>query len=586
MDASARLACEEAPAHQAARVPPSRFRPLALLLAVSVPFLFVMLGMPLLDPDEGLYASIAQEMLSRGDWVIPHVNGLPYLEKPPLYFWLTALTFLAVGPTEWAVRLWSALATLGTVLLVWRIGRRLYGPRAGLLAGLALATVVGNALYVRKASTDQLFVFCLALAMYGFLRDAERPERGRARFLWLYVGAALSVLAKGFLGLVFPVAIVAIGMAWTRRLSLRDLNVARGATLFAVIAVPWHVLAAWRSSTLFGFYVLDNHLLRFLDARRFVEDDVPISTLGFLVVSFLWAFPWGVFVLARPAPNPSPAARWRAVVVAWALVIVGLFALSRFKHEYYALPAFPALAVLIGAAWASGRDVGRWLCVGLVGCGAVGVWALWLGAGLTPGQAMNGLAQLNVYYRILQSQGAAFPFASPRPFGELLQGLGLTLIVGWGLATLCWTRGWRRSAFVSLLAVAGVITALILQLLTIVEPHHSAKAVSQAIVARAAPADVIVYEGSLEYSPALPFYTGRRVLLVNGAVGYFSFASKLPEADGVFIDTGELVRLWSGSRRVFLVVRHPRGQSVAAALPPAGVRELGRYGSRWLYSNR
>ncbi len=555
-------------------------------MAVSVPFLFIRLGMPLLDPDEGLYASIAQEMLSRGDWVIPHVDGLPYLEKPPLYFWLTALTFRAVGPTEWAVRLWSALATLGAVLLVWRIGRRLYGPRAGLLAGLALATVAGNALYVRKASTDQLFVFCLALAMYGFLRDAERPERGRARFLWLYVGAALSVLAKGFLGLVFPVVIVAIGMAWTRRLALRDLNLARGAALFAVIAVPWHVLAAWRSSTLFGFYVLDNHLLRFLDARRFVEDDVPISTVGFLVVSFLWAFPWGVFALARPAPDPAPAARWRVVVVAWALVIVGLFALSRFKHEYYALPAFPALALLVGAAWASRRDVGRWLWVGLVGCFVVGLWALWVGAGLTPDQAMSGLAQLNVYYRILRDQGAAFPFASPRPFGALLQGLGLTLILGWGLATLCWTRGWRRSAFVSLVTVAGVITGLILHLLQIVEPHHSAKEVSEAILTRAAPADVIVYEGSLEYSPALPFYTGRRILLVNGAVGYFSFASKLPEADGVFIDTRELIRLWKESRRVFLVVRHPRGQSVAAALPPAGVRELGRYGSRWLYSNR
>jgi 4-amino-4-deoxy-L-arabinose transferase-like glycosyltransferase len=564
----------------------ARLIALALLLAVSAPFLFAHLGFPLLDPDEGLYAAIAQEMLSRGDWVIPHVNGLPYLEKPPLYFWLTALTFRLAGPTEWAVRLWSALATLGTVLLTWRIGRRLYGGRAGLYAGLVLATVVGNALYVRKASTDQLFVFCLTLAVYGFLRDAERPDRGRARFLWFYVGAALAVLSKGFLGLVFPVVIVGIGLAATRRLALRDLNLARGAAIFAALAVPWHVRAAMRSSTLFGFYVLDNHLLRFLDARRFVEDDVPISTLGFLVASFLWAFPWGVFALARPASDASPAARWRPIVAAWAVVIVGLFALSRFKHEYYALPAFPALALLVGAAWASGRDVGRWLWVGLAGCVAGGVWALWAGAGLTPPQAMRGLAELNVYYRILREQGVPFPFASPRPFGLLLQALGFTLLVGWGAAMLCWTRGWRRGAFVSLLAVAAVITVLILKLLDVVEPHHSAKEISRAIVTQAGPEDLVVVEGSLEYSPALPFYTGRRALLVNGAVGYFSFASKLPEADGVFIDTRELIRLWVAPRRVFLVVRRPRGQSVVAALPPVAVRELGRYGSRWLYSNR
>jgi hypothetical protein len=273
------------------------------------------------------------------------------------------------------------------------------------------------------------------------------------------------------------------------------------------------------------------------------------------------------------------------VIAVWALAIVGLFSLSRFKHEYYALPAFPAVAVLVGAAWASGRDIGRWLWIGLLSCSAVGIWALVMGVGLTPAQVLNGLGEVNVYYRILRDQGAPFPFTSPRPFSRLLLGLGLTLLVGWSVATFCWMLRWRRSAFVSLVAVAGVITALIFHMLDVVEPHHSAKEISEAIVRQAAPADVIALEGSLEYSPALPFYTGRRVLLVNGALGYFSFASRLPEADGVFIDTKELIRLWNSSRRVFLVVRRPRGQSVVAALPPARVYELGRHGSRWLYSN-
>src|SRR5919197_1969441 len=127
-----------------------RLRQLLPLLAVSVPFLFVRLDRPLLDPDEGLYASVAQEMWSRSDWIIPHVSGVPYLDKPPLSFWLTAATMWLVGPTEWAVRVWPALATLGTVLLVWRLGRRLYGDAAGLLAGFALATMAGDAPYVRK----------------------------------------------------------------------------------------------------------------------------------------------------------------------------------------------------------------------------------------------------------------------------------------------------------------------------------------------------------------------------------------------------------------------------------------------------
>src|SRR2546428_12900735 len=120
----------------------ARLAELLVLLALSIPFLFAKLGMPFLDPDEGLYATIAQEMLNGGDWVIPHINGLPYLEKPPLFFWLTGLTFWLVGPSEWATRVWSALPALGTVILTWRIGRRLHGACAGLLAGIVVATVV------------------------------------------------------------------------------------------------------------------------------------------------------------------------------------------------------------------------------------------------------------------------------------------------------------------------------------------------------------------------------------------------------------------------------------------------------------
>ena len=557
-----------------------------ILLALGLLLFVPKLGMPLLDPDEGLYADIAQEMVTSGDWVIPHINGLPYLEKPPLYFWLTALTYHLLGPSEWATRVWSAIAAIGTVLLTWRIGRRLYGSTAGLLAGVVLATVVGNALYVRRASTDQLFIFCLTLALYGFLRDAERPDRGRTRFLLFYVGAALGVLAKGFIGVVFPVLIVGVALVVVRRLGWRELNLLRGAVLFAAIAVPWHALVAWRSPALFDFYVVDNHLLRFLNARRYVEDDVPSSTPAFLLATFVWAFPWSVFALARRDRDRSARAAWRPLVVIWLVSIVGLFALSRFKHEYYALPAFPALAVLVGAAWTSARDIGRWLVVGLVGCSIVGLWALWVGGSLTAGQALGGLAELNAYYRILRDQGFPFPFSSPRPFGQLLQGLGLVLLVGWGLATFCWFRARRLGAFVVLVVTAGAITVLMFRLLDVVEPMHSVKETARAINEQAGPSDVLLVEGTLEYSPALPFYTRRRFAMVNGALNYFSIAASLPEARGLFLNTSELVELWAGPRRVFLVVRRPRAQSIVVALPAAHVHEVGRYGSRWLYSNR
>src|SRR5436309_13573432 len=116
--------------------------------------------------------------------------------------------------------------------------------------------------------------------MYGLLRDVERPDLTRTRSLLFYVGAALGVLAKGFLGLIFPLLIFGVALAVARGLTWRELNFAPGAALFLLIAAPCHLLAAWRSPTLSEFYVRHNHLLRSLNARRLVEDDVPISKLG------------------------------------------------------------------------------------------------------------------------------------------------------------------------------------------------------------------------------------------------------------------------------------------------------------------
>jgi 4-amino-4-deoxy-L-arabinose transferase-like glycosyltransferase len=274
------------------------------------------------------------------------------------------------------------------------------------------------------------------------------------------------------------------------------------------------------------------------------------------------------------------------VIVIWALVVVAFFAASRSKLEYYALPAFPALALLVGAAWASARDVGRWLVVTAVGCAMVGIGAVAVGLQLTPAQALAGLAELNVYYRILQEQGVPFPFASPAPFGQLLAALGVVLVVGSMTALVCWRRAAPRLAFGAVAGQGVVITALILHLLSLVEPHHSVRPVAEALHGRAAAGDVIAHEGSLEYSAALPFYTGRQVVVVNGVRGDLEMASRRPEAAGLFLDTEALVRAWSGAPRIFLVSPRARERSVVAALPAGSVHVVGRFGSRWLYSNR
>jgi len=127
---------------------------------------------------------------------------------------------------------------------------------------------------------------------------------------------------------------------------------------------------------------------------------------------------------------------------------------------------------------------------------------------------------------------------------------------------------------------------LILSLLRVVEPHHSAKEVSMAITSEANHGDLVVHEGSLEYSGSLPFYTGRRIVVLNGKRGDLDFSSQLPEAHGWFVDTQDLVKIWAGSERVFLVTQKPLGKSALSSIRASSIHQIGQYGSRHLYSNQ
>lgn len=564
------------------------------VILLSAPFTFWGIGLTFLDPDEGLYGSIVREMLESKDWIVTRFNGLLYLEKPPLFFWLSGLTVSLAGLSEWPIRLWSVLPALGTIILVWLIGRLLYGRRAGIFAALAFTSSAGYVLYVWKASTDFLLVFSVTLAMYGLLRDVGAPNRTWTHFSLLYLGVALGLLSKGLIGAVFPVLIVATLLVWVRNFRIAELNLVRGLTLVALIVLPWHLWALWRDADLMWFYLVDNQLLRFLAIREILEDDVTMSTVGFWLVTLIWFFPWCLFLCARRNNlNAGPGQEWRALIPIWAIVVMFFFSLSRSKLEFYGLPALPALAVMVGGAWQSGRDIGSWLWIG-TGAAILAGWALIkVGSGISPNAAMYLLAQLNAYYRILLDQGVSFPFPSPQPLGEIMRWMGVTLMAGWSGAAVLWSVRRRNASFGVMLMMCGVVGFLIMQIVKFVEPQHSVKGVATALNQRVKPGDVIVHEGSIEYSAALPFYTGRRIVILTESSNRPGARLDLLKS-GVrdrggeewFVGPLEFDALWGGHRRVFLVTQWPRSVSAAARLPGASVREIGQFGSRRLYSNR
>ena len=192
---------------------------LASLLALTGAIYVGSAGIPsLLDDADSFYAEVVREMALRHDWITPYANGLRFFDKPPLFYWLIGLSNTVFHASNaFTARLPTALAVLALVFVTFKIGKLLWGFRAGLFGGLALATSAGMFLFTRIALPDALVTLLLTLFLYCFLLW-ERAENKKPPLLWMYAFAALAVMAKGLIGLVFPVMILLATLAATGRL--------------------------------------------------------------------------------------------------------------------------------------------------------------------------------------------------------------------------------------------------------------------------------------------------------------------------------------------------------------------------------
>ena len=181
-----------------------------MLLVMFGVAIFLFLGrLPLLDPDEGRYAEIPREMLELGDFITPHLDYVKYFEKPPLHYWLNALSFSLFGQNEFAARFPAALLGLCGILLVYHIGRKLFGRREGLYAALVLGTSIGYQIQARMNIIDMTLTFCMTASLGCILLAMQDEERRKGLYYHLfYLFAALAVLAKGLIGIVLPGMII------------------------------------------------------------------------------------------------------------------------------------------------------------------------------------------------------------------------------------------------------------------------------------------------------------------------------------------------------------------------------------------
>lgn len=304
-------------------------------------------------------------MVESGDWLTPHFNYADRWQKPILYYWLTAATYLVAGPTEWAARFWSALSGLGLVLLTWRVARGL-GTRddgAAWLAGATVATCYGSFTMARLSLPDLPLAFCITLTIWAALEQR-----------WIVAGlaAALGFLFKGPVALAIP-ALVFAPIWWRERrtLTVRPRDVAIAAAVFAVVGLPWYaaMTAEHGLAYLESFFLSDN-LERFATDR--FNEPRPLWFYAPIVVGGM--LPWSVYLLVLPWRSIRDVVRrqrrlldeeWRLLL--WVFVPLLFFTISVGKQPRYILPVLPPLAILLGRslAWRiNDRTAGRGLSLG------------------------------------------------------------------------------------------------------------------------------------------------------------------------------------------------------------------------------
>lgn len=538
---------------------------LGLVVAGSLALdLYQTTALPLTDPDEGRYAEIARAMAESGDWIVPRLFGLPYLEKPPLLYWMTAIAFRTLGVGELSARLPSALAGVAGVAAVALFARAWFGARAALLGAAVLATSAMYFAIARAAITDMLFAVALASALLTFFHARERGGRA-APLLWPFALAA-AVLSKGPAAVVLFAAVIAVDLA-LERARWRALLRARlwaGLPLFVAVAAPWFVVISLRFPDYPRFYVLKEHLHRVMGA----EHAQPIYWFVPLLLGGL--LPWTPFAIVaarrwlREATVRSDEGRAVRFLLVAAGVVFAIFSLSSGKLAPYVLPVLPPLAILIGRALeramydpdAAARRA--WVaCAGLL---------LLVAAALIAHRALTAW--------VLPSAPFVLPFT---PFALLV-----AVLVGGSLLVLRHARGAGDRPVVALLVTTIGAYLALARLAPAVIDQLTASPFIRTVAGSIGRDDEVAIFGA--YFPSAAFYLRRRPYLV-GVRNELRFGAAADPAEAstfLLLDRRALARV-APHGRLFILTddRAKRARELHEAADT--IREIGRNASAALW---
>jgi 4-amino-4-deoxy-L-arabinose transferase-like glycosyltransferase len=584
----------EAPPENSIALSPRRAWTLLLLVFAAVHFA-ALFAPPLLDDADATHAVAAQYMARSGDWVTLKVDGIRYLEKPPLPYWLAAADYHLFGFNVFATHLPLSLGVLGLAILAWAWARRAYGDRAAFYAALSILTSVGVFLFTRIFIPEVLLTLLLAFAFYNFLIGLE--DEKPSRFYWTWAALGLAMLAKGLVSPVFFILAAVPYLLFTgdwRR--WREFRLASGLLLFFVIAAPWHILAGLRNPGaghpvgnipavgnvhgFFYFYFINEQVLRFL-GKRYPVDYNKLPFFLYWSLHLVWLFPWSIYLPVVLRRAWAARTRWDFVsarsalfrvrtnllLTIYAAVILLFFSLST-NQEYYTFPVyFPLLLLTAGALAGEEAEISssRWLTAGqafLVGIGFVAAvalgYGLWSSRSLPSASDIGALLAHRDVAGYTLSMAHLFDLTGPSfaalrlPAGLAAVGLLLGPITAWVLRR-------QRHHFEATVSVAFTSAVFLIAAhiaLVRFEPMLSSRAMADTInhiAPRGTDATLILY-GDVADGSSLLFYTQRQALLVNGRLSSVLWGSNYPDAPRVLISDHDLLALWGAGPRRFLFV--------------------------------
>ena len=580
---------------------------LIVLFFAAAVYLGCILSPPsLMDDVDAVQAQIARNMVQSGDWVTARLDGVPYLEKPPLLYWMIAVSYKVFGVHDWSARIPVALSAIALCWVTTAFGLWAFGKRAGFYAGLCMSTCIGLFLFTRILLPDAMLTFSIALALWALLRTLDEEERHPKAWAALMAASlAIGVLLKSLIGIVFPIGAAILYLLITRQLfaarTWKRLSPIRGLLIILLIAAPWHILGTIRNPPYFSFtmkslpgeyhgfwwfFFINEQLLRFLNLRYPRDyDTVPRSL--FWLFNLIWLFPWSVYLPAAFKLNYQPvdrAGRTRLMALCWIGFVMVFFTFST-TQEYYSMPIYPAMALLVGSAITlEDRVVRAGTRAVTVFCAIAAILILSTLVAVrhlpTPGDISQALSSNPSAYKLSLGHMEDLTLNSFAYLRLPLAVAAAAFVIG-GISTL---RAGRKTAYLGIAIMMLVFFHAARLAMVTFDPYLSSRPLINAL--ERSPRGELIIDHHYYWFSSVFFYTDRTALLLNGRFFNLIYGSYAPTSANPFIDDNQFKDLWGKPDRYYIFAKNEQLDQLASVVGRDQLITVSASGGKVLLTNR